>query len=228
MKKSTAVLWGVILIALGLIFGINALGIAEIDIFFDGWWTLFIIVPCVIGLFNEKEKTGNVIGIIVGAVLLLICQDVLRFEIIGKLIIPVILVVIGLSVIFKSIIGSKTRKEIKVIIDRNNTGKEEYCSTFSSQNLKFDGQNFSGTGASAVFGGIEIDLRGAIITEDVVINASAVFGGIDIIVPMEYNVKVESTSVFGGTSTKRSTKPIENAPTVYVNATCVFGGVDIK
>lgn len=228
MKKSTAILWGIIFIVLGLVFGLNALGITDIDIFFDGWWTLFIIIPCAIGLVNEKEKTGNLIGVIVGVVLLLACQDVLRFDIIRKLILPVILVAIGLSVIFKNVLGSKTRKEMKIIIDKNKTGKEEYCSTFSSQNLNFDGQSFSGTGVSAVFGGIKVDLTGAVITEDVVINASAVFGGVDIIVPLEYNVKVESNSIFGGVSTKRSTKPVDGAPTVYVNATCVFGGVDIK
>lgn len=228
MKKSTAILWGIIFIVLGLVFGLNALGITDIDIFFDGWWTLFIIIPCAIGLVNEKEKTGNLIGVIVGVVLLLACQDVLRFDIIRKLILPVILVAIGLSVIFKNVLGSKTRKEIKIIIDKNKTGKEEYCSTFSSQNLNFDGQSFSGTGVSAVFGGIKVDLTGAVITGDVVINASAVFGGVDIIVPLEYNVKVESNSIFGGVSTKRSTKPVDGAPTVYVNATCVFGGVDIK
>lgn len=228
MKKSTAILWGIIFIVLGLVFGLNALGITDIDIFFDGWWTLFIIIPCAIGLVNEKEKTGNLIGVIVGVVLLLACQDVLRFDIIRKLILPVILVAIGLSVIFKNVLGSKTRKEMKIIIDKNKTEKEEYCSTFSSQNLNFDGQSFSGTGVSAVFGGIKVDLTGAVITEDVVINASAVFGGVDIIVPLEYNVKVESNSIFGGVSTKRSTKPVDGAPTVYVNATCVFGGVDIK
>lgn len=228
MKKSTAILWGIIFIVLGLVFGLNALGITDIDIFFDGWWTLFIIIPCAVGLVNEKEKTGNLIGVIVGVVLLLACQDVLRFDIIRKLILPVILVAIGLSVIFKNVLGSKTRKEIKIIIDKNKTEKEEYCSTFSSQNLNFDGQSFSGTGVSAVFGGIKVDLTGAVITGDVVINASAVFGGVDIIVPLEYNVKVESNSIFGGVSTKRSTKPVDGAPTVYVNATCVFGGVDIK
>lgn len=228
MKKSTGVLWGIVLIGLGIIFALNALNVTDIDIFFDGWWTLFIIVPCGIGLINEKEKTGNLIGLLIGVVLLLGCLDVLRFDLVGKLIFPVILVVIGVSFIFKTTMGSKTRKEIKIIVDKNNTAKEEYCSTFSSQNLNFDGQEFKGTGVSAVFGGIKIDLTGAVITEDVVINASAVFGGVDIIVPTEYNVKVDSNSIFGGVSTKRSTKPIEGAPTVYVNATCVFGGVDIK
>ena len=51
MNKTSNILWGIVLIVLGLIFGLNALDITHIDIFFNGWWTLFIIVPCCIDLF---------------------------------------------------------------------------------------------------------------------------------------------------------------------------------
>ena len=49
MKKFGDLLWGLFFIALGLIIGLNAMGITHINIFFSGWWTLFIIVPCFIG-----------------------------------------------------------------------------------------------------------------------------------------------------------------------------------
>ena len=64
MKKISSIIWGIVLIAAGALFALNALNITDIDIFFDGWWTLFIIVPCAVGLFTEYEKTGNIIGII--------------------------------------------------------------------------------------------------------------------------------------------------------------------
>ena len=81
MKSFGKVLWGIVLIVVGLIIGGNALGITNINIFFDGWWTLFIIVPCFIGLFKEREKTGNIIGLLIGIALLLCCQDILDFDI---------------------------------------------------------------------------------------------------------------------------------------------------
>lgn len=59
MKKISSVIWGIVLIAAGALFALNALNLTNIDIFFDGWWTLFIIVPCAVGLFTEREKTGN-------------------------------------------------------------------------------------------------------------------------------------------------------------------------
>ena len=59
MKKISSVIWGIVLIAAGALFALNALNITDINIFFDGWWTLFIIVPCAVGLFTEREKTGE-------------------------------------------------------------------------------------------------------------------------------------------------------------------------
>ena len=48
MNNYSNVLWGFVLIIIGIVFGLNALDITDINIFFDGWWTLFIIVPCFI------------------------------------------------------------------------------------------------------------------------------------------------------------------------------------
>ena len=38
MKKANKIVWGIVLIAAGLLFGINALGLAQVDIFFDGYY----------------------------------------------------------------------------------------------------------------------------------------------------------------------------------------------
>ena len=113
MKNFGNVLWGIVFIIIGLIIGANALGIADINIFFDGWWTLFIILPCFIGLFKEREKTGNLIGLLIGIVLLLCCQNVLKFDMVWKLALPTILVIIGISFIFKDTFNHKISKEIK-------------------------------------------------------------------------------------------------------------------
>ena len=61
MNNMKSILWGVVLVLLGVLVGTNSLGITNIDIFFDGWWSLFIIIPCFIGLFSNEDKTGNII-----------------------------------------------------------------------------------------------------------------------------------------------------------------------
>ena len=107
MKKFENIFWGILLIVIGVIIGGNALGITNINIFFDGWWTLFIIIPCFMGVIKDKEKTGSIIGLLIGIALLLGCQDILDFDIIWKLAFPTILIIIGLSIIFKDTIGGK-------------------------------------------------------------------------------------------------------------------------
>ena len=115
MKKTTNVLWGIILIALGVIIALNSFNITHINIFFDGWWTLFIIVPCVIGLFKDEDKTGSIIGILVGVALLLGVRKILSIDMLLKLALPVILVVVGISLILKDALNAETKNKIKEI-----------------------------------------------------------------------------------------------------------------
>ncbi len=224
MKKLNGIIWGLILVTVGVILGLNACGITNVDIFFDGWWTLFIIIPCAVGLVTERDK-GNIIGLAVGVFLLLCCQDVLSFELIRKLLIPAVIVVIGLCLIFDSFFKSKAERII--LRTKGSSGNlRSYCATFSGDNVNFDGEFFDGADITAVFGSFKCDLRHAVIDKDVVIKVSAIFGGIDILVPGNVNVKTSTTSLFGGVSNKTSIKP--NVPTIYVSGNCLFGGVDIK
>ena len=221
------ILWGIVLVIIGVIVGLNALNITNINIFFNGWWTLFIIIPSLIGLLKEKDKTGNIIGLIIGVVLLLGVQNIIDFDLIWKLILPVIIIIVGLSLIFGNNLNKKINNEIKKI--NNKKGKnEEYCSTFSEQKIDFDDEEFKGVSLTAVFGGITLDLRKAKINEDVVINTTSVFGGIDFYVPDNIKIKVKSTSIFGGVDNKKIKNDNEKEHIIYINASCIFGGVDIK
>jgi len=229
MKKLRNTMWGIVLIVIGVIISLNVLKITNIDLFFDGFWTLFIIVPCAIGLFTEKDKKGNIIGLIIGVLLLLACRDLLDLGLVIKLIFPICLVGIGVSFIFKDAIGNKVSSKIKELNGKN-TEQKSFCATFSGENVSFSGMSFEGASLTAVFGGLKCDLSNAVITEDAVVNATAIFGGIDIIVPKDMPIRVESTCIFGGVSNnvKEVLAADEHVPVIYINATCLFGGVTIK
>ncbi len=225
MKKISNVIWGILLIAVGTVFALNALNVTNIDIFFDGWWTLFIIVPCVVDLFTEREKTGSIIGIGIGVLLLLCCQDILSFSMLWKLLVPAIIVIIGLKMIFTGLFGNKAN-EIIAKIKQEGGETTVGCAAFSGCDLNFDNEVFEGAELTAVFGGVKCDLRNAIIEKDCAIQVSAIFGGIDIFVPDNINVRVSSNCIFGGISNKTSAH--KDAPTIYISGTCMFGGVEIK
>lgn len=227
MKKVSKILWGIALIAIGGIFALNAFGVTDIEVFFDGWWTLFIIVPCFIGIITEREKIGNIIGLLIGVFLLLCCQNVLGFDMLWKLAVPAIIVIIGLKLIFGGLFGDKATKIIETS-RKNGDNIKTGSATFSGQDLNFNGEVFEGAELNAIFGGVKCDLRNAIIEKDCAITASAIFGGIDIYVPDYVNLKVNSNSIFGGVSNKNHRPTVEGAVTLYINATCMFGGVEIK
>lgn len=217
MKNKENIIIGMFLIIFGLVLGLNTLGITNITFYFKGWWTLFIIIPCLLGLIKDKDKTSNLIGLIVGILLLLSANGLFDFEIIFKLLIPIIIIAFGISLVLKN-----TDK-----LPTNKNKEEGYFSTFSSQNIDLSNEVFKGTTLNAIFGGIKLDLRNTTIKEDTVIDATSVFGSIDIYVPENVKIKVKSNSLFGGVSNnKKNTE--EGKYTIYINTTCMFGGVEIK
>jgi len=217
-------MWGLIFILLGVILGTNALGLTNIEIFFDGWWTLFIIIPSFIGLFKRKDFTSSIIGLLIGLILLLSVRGIIDFEIIGILIIPTIFIIIGLSIIFNNIIKDKVTEKFKTT---NKDGLEMITATFAEQKVNKDNEKFSGANLDAVFGSIILDLTKATIDKEAVIKASSIFASIKIIVPNDVDIKIKSTPIFGGVSNKISNKK-DNKKTIYIESFCLFGGLDIK
>ena len=85
-----------------------------------------------------------------------------------------------------------------------------------------------------IFGGTEVDLRGAELQENLTtINAVGVFGGVDVWVPEGFRVRVSGVGLFGGHDIKverGATDPSDlpaSAPEVVVNCFSLFGGVDV-
>ena len=223
MKKTSGILWGIALVAIGVILALNALGITDINIFFDGWWTLFFIIPSLIGLISERDKTCSIIFLCIGVIPLLCYQKVLDFSLLWKLLVPAVIVIIGIRLIIGAVRpgGRRSGGDTEGWVSGSGSG------IFSGAKLDFSGEEFKGTELNAVFGAVECDLRRAIINGDCVINAKAIFGGITIYVPADIKIKVRSTSIFGGVDDKTGAGR-SGEHTLYINDTCVVGGIDIK
>jgi uncharacterized protein DUF1707 len=84
----------------------------------------------------------------------------------------------------------------------------------------------------AVFGGVDLDFRDAVLPgKEVVLKATAVFGGIDVVVPPEMRVIDDGgVAILGGKdlagASAESAGP--DSPVLRVQGTCVFGGIDVK
>lgn len=232
------VLWGLFFIVLGVAIGGRAFGYWDFHLFFPGWWTLFLIIPCTIDLFQKGIRTGSMIGLLIGILLLAMCQGYLSMGDMKKLLFPIIFIIVGCSILFHNVMGHRRKPQCgkKTIhndfedVNLNASGDVlDYCATFQGQTIKYDNEVFYGAVLNSVFGGIELVLENAILTEDTKIDCSAVFGGITIHLPEGANVKVKASRMFGGVNNQRkSCQEIPGAPTIFIEASCMFGGVEIK
>lgn len=230
-NKVGSIIIGILFVVMGICFFGNAFFDWHFNIFFDGWWTLFIIIPCAITLIRHGFRSGALIGLGVGAVLFLAAQDLFDDRRIWMALVPVVLIGIGVTIIF----GGKGEKRSETLSrgftkspEMANGAKADITAVFSSAERSFGGMDFYGAEVAAVFGGATLDLRGAVISGDCMIEAAAIFGGVDIYLPENINIRVNSTPIFGGISNKANTPDVAGAPTLFIEATAVFGGVDLK
>jgi Predicted membrane protein (DUF2154). len=223
-------LWGLFFIVIGIGFAGNVLFDWNFNLFFPGFWTLFIIIPFLISIVQQGFRVVPTTGFLIGVLLLASYYVNFRFSI-WQLIVPAIFIFIGIRIMFQN--SSRRNSEFyeqSIHMDggqgQNYTGRADYNAIFSGNKIHVV-DTFTGASLNAVFGGVGLDLRDAIIPGNVEITAQAIFGGIDIWVPSGVNVKVNNVPVFGGVSNKTvSNNPA--APTIYLNSTCMFGGIDIK
>ena len=108
-------------------------------------------------------------------------------------------------------------------------GKRICCSArYGGDEYVFHGETFHGARLDAFCGGIRMDLREAVITEDEEIDIHTFCGGIELSVPANVNVVVRSRSFIGGVGNHAARNADPKAPTLHIVASNFIGGVDIK
>ena len=252
MKKTNGLLIGMLFIAAGLLYACRALGIFDFSIFFPGWWTLIIIVPCITALTKkDTDKTWPIIGLVVGLCLFVNQQDISFHIDFFPLLVAVLCILIGVKLMFPQ--NKRHRQEEDFVYygtkeeTSGNAGTKEtqFNSTYakngscylnvsailSGKDIRVYNECFTGADICTIMGGVDIDLRNAIISEDVYVNITAIMGGVDIAVPA--NVRVVSdgcNAILGGVDvgTAYVNHLGADAPKIFITGTCIMGGIDVK
>lgn len=239
MKKTpTGLIVGLIFIVLGILYAGSALDIFEFSIFFPGFWTLFIIVPCFYALFKTgQDKTGPIIGLVIGFCLLINAQDISLHINFWPMLLAIICIVIGARLIFPKkfspLPASSPNSGTREFDNRYHNDGKGYINAsalFSGKEIRLDNEVFCGGNLGATFGGIDLDLRNAVIAEDVKLTVSAIFGGIDIYVPSNVRILTDDVNALFGNVEVGHTYHFNGAetdPAIHISGTCLFGGVEI-
>ena len=108
-------------------------------------------------------------------------------------------------------------------------GKRIRCSVhYGLDEYIYRGETFHGARLNAFCGGLRMDLRKAVITEDEEIDIHTFFGGVELFVPTHVNVRVKSRSLIGGVGNSTARLADKSAPCLHIVADNFFGGVSVK
>lgn len=220
-RKCFGIVLGLVFIAVGVISALNGFGMG-IHISLDGWWTLFIILPCLSGLFTDKDKIGSLLGIVLGIFLFLAARGVILYGNVWKMLVPLLIIGIGLKCIANAVWGEKK--------ERSQHEEDAECmAAFCSKESNYSGETVKNAKIGAVFGGVKCNLSEARMEERGELDVFCAFGGAEIIVPEQVELKINAFCLFGGIADKRAVKKTDgNAPVLEINGFCLFGGADIK
>ncbi len=97
MRYNDKKILGMVLIVIGIVFLLNRIGVITANIFFAGWWTLFLIVPALISMTRQGITMGNGILFAVGIYFFL---DANGWNFRGFFV-PAMIIVFGLALVFR-------------------------------------------------------------------------------------------------------------------------------
>lgn len=207
----------------------------EVD-FLPPWLFSWSMGLFIIGLFvsiqTRFRRTGPIVVTLVGLAFLAYKYFDLPFSI-GYLILPSLVILVGLAILFKPNNKDEWHNRCGIKSDGDeitNKDKLEIVAIFCGSKKRIISKDFKGGEMVAVFGGVELNLTNADFDREIVIDTTVVFGGLKIIIPNNWELKTQMTSIAAGIEDKRRTDGLQVVPdkTLILTGTVVFGGIDIQ
>jgi len=224
--SSGRIFWGLVLILLGVLFLLDQMGRVDFGDLISSWWPLILVAAGLWQLIssNFQELTGGLFLIALGALF-----QLAKLEILGRdawhYVWPALIIGLGLWVLIGAF-----RRSSAARLPGSKEDELDAFAIFAGLNRRIESQNFRGGKATAIMGGIELDLTPVRLAEARAgLELTAIMGGIDIKVPRHIRVELDGNPVLGGVENKHTYTPGSGAEqTLSIKATAILGGIDIK
>jgi predicted membrane protein len=218
---------GLGVIAIGMLFLLDNLGIIDFDYAFQLWPVVFILAG-VLKFTQSASSGGRAAGgifIVLGAVLLLKGLGIIVIS--WRVMAPLLMIGAGLLVVFKS--TRERRETVAGMLDKDADQDSviRLTALLGGIDRRVHTQDFRGGEITAIMGGCRLDLRQASMQGEAVLNVFAMWGGIEIRVPDDWAVSMEGTPLLGGFSEKTSPAP-GHAKRLVIRGVALMGGVDVR
>ena len=232
---------GIVLLVVGIVFLLTNLGVIYPEDVHTYWPVILVafgVAHAVLARDTGRRLFG---GIVAGAGLVLLARNLGYIHVdIWQLLWPVFLIFLGASFLLRALrsghpwdSASKSPPPVASgdFEQRSGANVLNEFTVFGGVRRRVDSQEFEGGEVSAIFGGVEVDLRGAATKKDeVVIELNAIFGGVELRVPDTWDVTVRGAGIFGGYEDKtmpRRDPSSGKRPLLVITGSAVFGGVTV-
>jgi predicted membrane protein len=221
--------FGLFVMGLGVILGLDSLGIADAGYILRFWPTGLILLGATIASRPESHsRFWGTVWIIVGSWLLLRGLGVVNVGF-WQLFWPTMLVLFGGSLILKTL-----RQSGHVRLETWHKGADRLFAVMSESRRRFDGKPFEGAYMTAFMGGCVLDLRRAVVPpgETRIVEVFGMMVGHEIKAPQDWNVTLDVMPILGEVKDKRvplATPPplTGTPPTLIVRGSVVMGEVKV-
>jgi predicted membrane protein len=223
--KTKSLVFGLFVLGLGFTWLLHNFGIISDrawDVIFS--WQMLLIAIGVINISNDSSRGIGWILVAIGG-FFMVSEYYDLPTTFRHVFWPALLILIGLVLIFGT---GKVFRRRDFTISKGEDFIEEVA-VFGGRERIVNSQAFRGGKIVSVFGGSKIDLTKAELAPGhVEIEIVSIFGGSTLLLPTDWNVKLEVFNIFGGYGDKRVRGQVDFNKTVTVKGVAIFGGGEIK
>jgi len=232
-NQTRTVALAILIIAAGVLLLVNSLDLIPFQVSrILITWQMLLIAIGVVNLLTSKEKVTGLILIAIGGFFLIAKMNYLSVSV-WSVLWPTVLIIIGVSLLY-----SHLRKGNEPGIPTKGAPIGEFdevideVAIFGGNEKIITAQNFRGGKITNIFGGSELNFSKADLSEgDNFLEVLYIFGGSSMVVPPDWDIRLDVVSIFGGFSDKRYKRqeaPAETKKRITIKGLVIFGGGELK
>ncbi|MFN4298143.1 MAG: LiaF transmembrane domain-containing protein [Thermaurantimonas sp.] len=219
---------GLLIIAIGIVWMLKVSGI-YIPSWLFSWQMLLIIVGLYIGIKSNFMDLNYLIPLVVGVIFILNDYTTLSL---GKYLIPVVLIAIGVILLLKTIFKRKSstayNELANAIDDVSAEGVVKIDAMLSGIKKSLDLQTFKGGVINCMLANVDLNLRNSVIEGTVLLEVNSLLGSVKIILPHNVKLVSEVQAIMGDVDDKRFYSTTQPSATILLKGSALLGGIAVR